>query len=89
MFFTSVGIIDYSLLVGIHSRQTDQITNSSVRLLAPSGCGLSDRGEDPLLYQLPSRDGAMVYFLGIIDILTSFKYSKVNLLYCSQLAQGH
>lgn len=52
LFLESCCIIDYSLLIGIHSKKYGDMVEK----------------------QLNSSDKKEVYFLGIIDILTGFKY---------------
>ena len=64
-FFVRRGIIDYSLLLGIH-----EVSHNS---LSQFDDGEPPADENPYFVSVKSADGHFVYFFGIIDILTTYR----------------
>lgn len=65
-FFKENNIIDYSMLLGIHSFDSFELKELNLDNLVrkPNNC------------QLLSKDGKNIYFLAIIDFLTDFNFKK-------------
>jgi len=104
-FLQSLGLIDYSLLIGIHKIDTEKTGITGFKASVPTKHPFDDRSKSPFgdddidpfdgHIQTPSfsdiidqskfhnyqggvlsEDGTEIYYLGIIDFLTSYNYSK-------------
>jgi hypothetical protein len=80
-FLESHGICDYSLLVGIHFRDRDLINKEksapSKEIFNPSSKGSFFKKDYGGIYSVVSnRPGNEIYFIGLIDILTTYDLKK-------------
>ena len=91
-FFAKCGIIDYSLLVGVHElqkhNQVKQESVSDISLLQSDNLGEQMSGRPSISHEqrkkfyeqnlggLKSIDSSKVYFMGIIDIFTGYNAKK-------------
>jgi len=92
-FLSSLGIMDYSLLLGFHFKDnaSQSVSLRDLKIKVDlSSQELSDRDASFLQYKgiaseenkalenkgIPSADGNDIYFLGLIDILQTFNFSK-------------
>jgi len=79
-FLRHVNIMDYSVLLGIckHDRKSTNSTSYQLRPLNVSG-GVSiarTLSQEQVQSGLESSDGREVYYIGIIDVLQSYNFSK-------------
>ncbi len=81
-FFNKQGIIDFSLLVGIHDKTFNNPEVSAEHSQDSSGSNFDDFSEDfenreiPTCFTFDSPNKKETYLLGIIDILTPFSSIK-------------
>jgi len=66
-FLSSLDIMDYSLLLGFHFRNTPQSPEDQGRIIP---------GDSSWRHGILSEDKAEIYFMGIIDILQEFNLLK-------------
>jgi len=83
-FFAENHIIDYSLLLGIHRLEQEEMSTKDISLKKPI-TEFKLHGREGV----PSGDGSKIYFFGIIDILTEFNARKRSEYMVKKLVYGN
>jgi len=83
-FFQENHIIDYSLLLGIHRLEQEEMSTKDLSVKKPMTEFKLQAREG-----VPSGDGSKIYFFGIIDILTEFNARKRSEYMVKKLVYGN